>query len=159
MGVEPFADLATWFASEVAPKVSHVALVPDQNAGLLSHLASRAFAGLRFKRQGLVSGDDVLSVLARAEHYLNEKDLDSAARELNQLKGSAKLLLHDWLEAARRRLEVQQALEVWELFYLAELCLPFVGRASSGNAGVFTGRVAGETYNRIPLHIYISSRC
>ncbi|KAJ7707360.1 mitochondrial protein [Mycena rosella] len=112
VGVEPFADLATWFASEVAPKVSHVALVPDQNAGLLSHLASRAFAGLRFKRHGLVSGDDVLSVLARAEYYLNEKDLDSAARELNQLKGSAKLLLHDWLEAARRRLEVQQALEV-----------------------------------------------
>ncbi|KAJ7757808.1 mitochondrial inner membrane protein Mitofilin [Mycena maculata] len=112
VGVEPFADLATWFAREVAPKVSHVALVPDQNAGLLSHLASRAFAGLRFKRHGLVSGDDVLSVLARAEHYLNEKDLDSAARELNQLTGSAKMLLHDWLEAARRRLEVQQALEV-----------------------------------------------
>ncbi|KAJ7145152.1 mitochondrial inner membrane protein Mitofilin [Mycena crocata] len=112
VGVEPFADLATWFASEVAPKVSHVALVPDQNAGLLSHLASRAFAGLRFKRQGLVSGDDVLSVLARAEYHLNEKDLDSAARELNQLQGSAKLLLNDWLEAARRRLEVEQALEV-----------------------------------------------
>ncbi|KAJ7081769.1 mitochondrial inner membrane protein Mitofilin [Mycena belliarum] len=112
VGVEPFADLATWFAREVAPKVSHVALVPDQNAGLLSHLASRVFAGLRFKRHGLVNGDDVLSVLARAEYYLNEKDLDSAARELNQLKGSAKLLLHDWLEAARRRLEVQQALEV-----------------------------------------------
>ncbi|KAJ7745672.1 mitochondrial inner membrane protein Mitofilin [Mycena metata] len=112
VGVEPFADLATWFAREVAPKVSHVALVPDQNAGLLSHLASRAFAGLRFKRHGLVSGDDVLSVLARAEYYLNEKDLDSAARELNQLGGTAKQLLHDWLEAARRRLEVQQALEV-----------------------------------------------
>ncbi|KAF7336877.1 MICOS complex subunit MIC60 [Mycena venus] len=112
VGVEPFADLATWFANEVAPKVSHVALVPEENAGLLSHLASRAFASLRFRRQGLVSGDDVLSVLARAEYYLNEKDLDSAARELNQLKGTAKLLLHDWLEAARRRLEVQQALEV-----------------------------------------------
>lgn len=112
VGVEPFADLATWFVSEVVPKVSHVALVPDENAGVLSHLASRVFSGLQFKRRGLVSGDDVLSVLARAEYYLNEKDLDSAARELNQLKGSAKVLLHDWLEAARRRLEVQQALEV-----------------------------------------------
>ncbi|KAJ7649890.1 mitochondrial inner membrane protein Mitofilin [Roridomyces roridus] len=112
IGVEPFADLATWFANEVAPKVSHVALVPDQNAGLLSHLASRAFAGLQFKRHGLVSGGDVLSVLARAEYYLNEKDLDSATRELNQLGGTAKLLLRDWLEAARRRLEVQQALDV-----------------------------------------------
>ncbi|KAJ3564403.1 hypothetical protein NP233_g8316 [Leucocoprinus birnbaumii] len=112
VGIEPFADLSTWFTSEVSPKVSEVALVPDENAGVLSYLASRALSGLRFKRHGLVSGDDVLSVLARAEYYLNEKDLDSAARELNQLQGPAKVLLHDWLEAARKRLEVQQALEV-----------------------------------------------
>ncbi|RDB25889.1 MICOS complex subunit MIC60 [Hypsizygus marmoreus] len=112
IGVEPFADLATWFASDVAPKVSHVALVPDENAGVLSYLASHLLSGLRFRRQGLVVGDDVLSVIARAEYYLNEKDLDSAARELNQLKGAAKILLHDWLEAARRRLEVEQALQV-----------------------------------------------
>lgn len=112
IGVEPFADLSTWFTNEVSPKVSEVALVPDENAGVLSYLASRALSGLRFKRHGLVAGEDVLSVLARAEYYLNEKDLDSAARELNQLKGPAKALLHDWLEAARRRLEVQQALEV-----------------------------------------------
>ncbi|KAF8150708.1 mitochondrial inner membrane protein Mitofilin [Crassisporium funariophilum] len=112
VGVEPFADLATWFIGEVAPKVSQVALVPDENSGVLSFLASRAISGLRFKRQGLVPGNDVLSVLARAEYHLNERDLDSATRELNQLKGPAKVLLHDWLEAARRRLEVQQALEV-----------------------------------------------
>ncbi|KAG6916058.1 hypothetical protein DXG01_008631 [Tephrocybe rancida] len=112
VGVEPFADLASWFSSDVAPKVAHVALVPDENAGVLSHLASQLFSGLRFRRQGLVAGNDVLSVVARAEYYLNEKDLDSAARELNQLGGAAKVLLHDWLEAARRRLEVEQALEV-----------------------------------------------
>jgi len=112
VGIEPFADLATWFSNEVAPKVSQVALVPDENAGVLSYLSSRALSSLRFKRQGLVPGNDVLSVLARAEYYLNEKNLDNAARELNQLKGPAKILLHDWLEAARRRLEVQQALEV-----------------------------------------------
>jgi len=59
--------------------VSHVALVPDQNANVLSHLASRLFSGLMFKRHGLVSGNDVLSVLARAEYYLNEKDLEVVA--------------------------------------------------------------------------------
>ncbi|KAG5647012.1 hypothetical protein DXG03_001737 [Asterophora parasitica] len=112
VGVEPFADLASWFSSDVAPKVAHVALVPDQNAGVLSHLASHLFSGLRFRRTGLVPGDDVLSVIARAEHYLNEKNLDSAARELNQLNGAAKVLLQDWLDAARRRLEVEQALDV-----------------------------------------------
>jgi len=112
VGVEPFADLSTWFINEVSPKVSEVALVPNENAGVLSYIASRIFSNLRFKRHGLVAGDDVLSVLARAEYYLNEQDLDSATRELNQLKGSAKVMLHDWLEAARRRLEVRQALEV-----------------------------------------------
>ena len=69
-------------------------------------------SSFRFARHGLVEGNDVLSVISRAEYYLNEKDLDSAARELNQLKGAPRTLLSDWLEAARRRLEVLQALEV-----------------------------------------------
>lgn len=112
IGVEPFADLASWFSTSVAPRVSSVALVPDQNAGVISHLASHLFSTFRFRRHGPVQGSDVLSVLARAEYYMNEKDLDSAARELNQLRGTAKVLLADWLEAARRRLEVQQALQV-----------------------------------------------
>ena len=111
-GVEPLADLSTWFTTTVAPKVAAVALVPDQGAGLLSHLASGFFSSFRFKRTGLVEGDDVLSVLARAEYHLNEKDLDSAARELNRLKGAAKVLLQDWLKAARERLEVEQVLDV-----------------------------------------------
>ncbi|KAH9944826.1 mitochondrial inner membrane protein Mitofilin [Amylocystis lapponica] len=115
IGVEPFADLATWFSTSVSPQVTSVALVPDQNAGILSHLASHLFSTFTFHRHGLVSGSDVLSVLARAEYYMNEKDLDSAARELNQLKGTARLLLTDWLDAARKRLEVQQALEVIHL--------------------------------------------
>lgn len=112
VGVEPFADLASWFATSVAPRVSSVALVPDQDAGVLSYLASSLLSTFRFQRRGLVEGDDVLSVLSRAEYYMNEKDLDSAARELNQLKGPARLLLIDWLDAARKRLEVLQAIEV-----------------------------------------------
>jgi hypothetical protein len=107
VGVEPFTDLTTWFTNEVAPKVSQVALVSGENAGVLSYLASKALSVIRFKRQGLVPEDDVLSVLARAEDYLNEKNLDSAARELTQLRGAAKVLLHDRLEAARRRLDTR----------------------------------------------------
>ncbi|KAG9311475.1 mitochondrial inner membrane protein-domain-containing protein [Chiua virens] len=98
--------------TSVAPQVSSVALVPDQDAGVLSYLASHFLSSFRFQRHGLTPGSDVLSVLSRAEYYMNEKDLDSATRELNQLAGPAKELLRDWLEAARRRLEIQQALEV-----------------------------------------------
>ncbi|KAG8748129.1 Formation of crista junctions protein 1 [Ceratobasidium sp. 414] len=113
-GVEPRADLAAWFTTSVAPAVRRAALVPDTTAGVLSHLASRAFAGLRFSRPGggMVQGDDVLSVLSRAEHYLGVKNLDAAAREVNQLTGWPGRLVRDWLEAVRRRLEVEQALEV-----------------------------------------------
>jgi mitofilin len=118
VGVEPLADLASWFATSVAPAVSRVALVPDEDAGVLAHVASHVLSVFTFRRQGLVPGDDVLSVIARAEYYLNEKDLDSATRELNQLHGTAKALLNDWLDAARRRLEVQQALEVRYSFVL-----------------------------------------
>ncbi|KAI0077072.1 hypothetical protein K474DRAFT_1684496 [Panus rudis PR-1116 ss-1] len=114
IGVEPFADLAQWFTTTVAPRVSRVAFVPDQNAGVLSHLASHFLTTFTFQPHGLVPGNDVFSVIARAEYYLNEKDLDSAARELNQLNGTAKTLLSDWLEAARKRLEVLQALEVMQ---------------------------------------------
>jgi mitofilin len=112
IGVEPFADLASWFSTSVRPRVSSVALVPDQDAGVLTHLASHFLSSFRFQRHGLVPGTDVLSILSRADYYMNEKDLDSAARELNQVKGTARELLRDWLEAARKRLEVLQALEV-----------------------------------------------
>jgi MICOS complex subunit MIC60 len=112
VGLEPLADLTSWFVTSVIPRVNSVALVPDYGGGILMHLASSLLSSLQFKRSGLVQGDDTLSIMARAEYYLHEKDLDSAARELNQLQGPAKDLLRDWLTAARRRLEVQQALEV-----------------------------------------------
>jgi mitofilin len=41
VGVEPFADLTTLFSNEVTPKMSQVALVPDENAGVLFYLASK----------------------------------------------------------------------------------------------------------------------
>ena len=106
------------------PAVSRVTLVPDEGAGVLAHVASHVLSTFAFRRQGLVSGDDALSILARAEYHLNEKDLDSATRELDRLKGAAKALLQDWLEAARRRLEVQQALEVRYLFLSESMKMP-----------------------------------
>lgn len=152
IGVEPFADLASWFATSVAPKVSNVALVPTIDAGVLSHLASHVLSTFRFKRQGLVEGSDVLSVIARAEYYLNEKDLDSAARELNQLEGTPKLLLHDWLEAARRRLEVEQALDVCIRFmhpFNFDSHSLFPGCTNTSESGVIISGVVCDTLDAL----------
>ncbi|KZS92443.1 hypothetical protein SISNIDRAFT_113757 [Sistotremastrum niveocremeum HHB9708] len=111
-GVLPFQTLASWFTTSVAPSVVSVALVPEQDAGVLSHVISALLAVFRPQPRGFVEGGDVASVVARAESFMSEGDLDSAARELNQLRGTPKLLLADWLAAARQRLEVQQALLV-----------------------------------------------
>jgi len=119
IGVEPLADLTSWFITSIAPRVTSISLVPDENAGLLSYLASSVLSSFRFQSYGFVQGDDVLSVLSRAEYFMNEKDLDSAARELNQLQGPAKVLLTDWLDAARKRLEVLQALEVCQFLQIS----------------------------------------
>ncbi|SJX60686.1 related to FCJ1-mitochondrial inner membrane protein involved in formation of crista junctions [Sporisorium reilianum f. sp. reilianum] len=112
-GVESFTTLKQWFDHKVGPRVRQVSLVPSpETAGVLSHLASAALSPILFHKKGLVPGDDVPSVIARAEYYLDRKDLDAATRELNQLQGWPKLLASDWLAAARKRLEVQQALDV-----------------------------------------------
>ena len=159
IGIEPFADLALWFSTSVAPRVSRVALVPDQNAGILSHLASHVLTSFTFKPQGFAEGKDVLSTLARAEFYMNEKDLDSAARELNQLGGTAKELLGDWLEAARKRLEVMQALEVRIFLPLIPASKPdhfpsgTVGYADTGHACILTSRAPRLEYTYIITYI------
>src|SRR5690606_29737571 len=73
---------------------------------------SWALSKVMFKKEGLVGGDDVESVLGRAQTYLEEGDLDAAAREVNGLEGWAKTLSKDWLGEVRKVLEVRQALDV-----------------------------------------------
>ncbi|CAM0142817.1 hypothetical protein VKS41_002619 [Umbelopsis sp. WA50703] len=111
-GVDTIVDLADRFQT-VAAEVRNVALVP-QDGGLPSHVVSKVFGKLMFKKYGLVEGDDAEARLARAEYYLHEEDLENAARELNQLEGWPKKLATDWIKAARRHLEVKQALEIAE---------------------------------------------
>lgn len=114
-GVKSLSSLSSWFTQTVSPRIHSVSLVPTEEgqAGLLSHLSSLILSKALFRPQpSLVQGDDVNAVLARAEFYLAEKNLDAAAREVNQLKGWPSKLAADWLREARRRLEVQQALDV-----------------------------------------------
>ncbi|KAK9897881.1 hypothetical protein P389DRAFT_210265 [Cystobasidium minutum MCA 4210] len=112
-GVESFPTLAGWFTDRLVPKIRKAALFP-QNGGFIAYLSSSALSNLLFEKVGFVQGDDVISTLSRAEWYLTHRDLESAAREVNQLDGWPKILARDWLQAARRHLEVRQALQVAE---------------------------------------------
>ncbi|CEP07847.1 hypothetical protein [Parasitella parasitica] len=111
-GITSLASLSERFET-LAREVRRASLIPEQDASMVSHLISIVLSSFMFTKKGLVVGDDVESRLARAEYYLNsEKDLESAARELNQLTGWPKRLSMDWLDAARRHLEVKQAVEI-----------------------------------------------
>lgn len=112
-GVETFPTLAAWFTDRLVPKIRKASLLPI-NGGFITYLTSAAASSLLFQKIGFVQGGDVISTLSRAEWHLSHKDLDSAAREVNQLVGWPKILARDWLEAARRHLEVRQALQIVE---------------------------------------------
>ncbi|PKX92996.1 MICOS complex subunit MIC60 [Aspergillus novofumigatus IBT 16806] len=97
----------------VADEVRKASLLPE-DAGIASHAASLVLSKVMFKKDAVAGSDDVESVLLRTEHLLEEGNLDDAAREMNTLKGWAKILSKDWLGDVRRVLEVKQALEVIE---------------------------------------------
>ncbi|KAI8598120.1 mitochondrial inner membrane protein Mitofilin [Dissophora ornata] len=109
-GVDSVPELVDRF-EYVADKVREASLVPE-NGGVLAHGMSVVLSKLMFKKHGLVPGNDVEAVLARTEYYLLENDLEQAVREMNQLKGWGKRLAKDWIIAARRRVEVGQAIDV-----------------------------------------------
>jgi len=110
LGVPTSGQLIDRFR-RVATEVRKASLLPE-DAGVASHAASLVLSKVLFKKQGRAVGDDVESVLTRAETLLEEGDLDEAAREMNTLTGWAKTLSSDWLAELRRVLEVRQALDV-----------------------------------------------
>lgn len=95
----------------VASEVRKASLLPE-DAGVASHASSWVLSKVMFKKHGLAAGNDVESILTRTQTFLEEGDLDAAAREMNGLQGWAKTLSRDWLAEVRKVLEVQQALEV-----------------------------------------------
>ncbi|KAK5657010.1 hypothetical protein OQA88_3534 [Cercophora sp. LCS_1] len=109
-GISTNAELVDRFR-RVAGEVRKASLLPD-DAGVASHASSYVLSKLLFKKQGLAAGDDVESILTRTQTYLEEGDLDNAAREMNGLTGWAKTLSRDWLGEVRKVLEVRQAMEV-----------------------------------------------
>lgn len=92
-GIQPFSDLASWFSLKVAPRIKNAALMPEINAGCVAYWTSYALSPLLFSKQGWSEGNDVMSILGRAEYYLSRKDLDGATRQVNQLTVSLRTLL------------------------------------------------------------------
>lgn len=93
------------------PEIRKASLLPP-NAGVAGHLGSLIFSKLLWKKSGNATGDDVESILARAETALSEGRIVDAVGEVNTLKGWPKRLAHDWLTEGRKRSEVEFLVDV-----------------------------------------------
>ncbi|KAJ3347090.1 Formation of crista junctions protein 1 [Entophlyctis luteolus] len=111
-GIISLDELRHDFGS-LSNKLRRIQLMPEQG-GPIAYSVSYLLSFLIFPKHGFVAGSDTESVLARTNFYLSHGDLESAAREINQLPGWSKVLAHDWLKEARAHLEVKQALEIVE---------------------------------------------
>ncbi|KAI5238428.1 hypothetical protein E4T42_08991 [Aureobasidium subglaciale] len=111
-GVPSSAHLIDRFR-RVASEVRKAALLPE-DAGIASHAASAVLSRFMFNKQGagMPEGDDVEAILSRTQVFLEEGDIDGAAREMNSLGGWAGVLSKDWVAECRRVLETKQAIDV-----------------------------------------------
>jgi len=129
-GLPPLSHLLNRFRS-VAAEVRKASLLPA-DAGVASHAASAVLSRFMFPKTStsasgdMPAGEDVEAVLARAEMWLEEGDLEGAVREVNGLRGWAGVLSRDWVGEGRRCLEVRQAVDVSFLLHFILSLLFFV---------------------------------
>ncbi|CAH0029560.1 unnamed protein product [Clonostachys rhizophaga] len=142
----------------VASEVRKASLLPD-NAGVASHASSWVLSHVMFKKQGLPEGNDVESILTRTQIFLEEGDLDAAAREVNGLEGWAKTLSKDWLGEVRKVLEVQQALDHFP-FCMNKIAMmkPSLLSSTRGRIRCFSSASRGYTEALERLSLLASNR-
>lgn len=102
----------------IVPELRKVSLLPE-NSGVLGYAASSLFSKFLWSKSGLVVpskdqtiGNDVESVIARVNSYLQKNQLDNAVEEVANLKGIARTLANSWIEESRRKLEIEFLVDV-----------------------------------------------
>lgn len=99
--------------ADVRKRIRRVALV-QLNGSISAHLVSAVYAACTFAKEGLVAGNDVDAILARAHYWLVKEDLARAVAEMETLprhEWSARLAA-SWIQAAKDRLAAEQAMLV-----------------------------------------------
>lgn len=87
-GIHTLPTLSSRFTSSVAPQLLRASLLPE-NGGVWAYFSSVVGSLFLFEKMGWAEGEDVGSVVARAQFWLEKKELDRAAREVNQLTGTS----------------------------------------------------------------------
>ena len=113
-GVVPEKDLINRF-KHVKDACKRVAAVQDGDS-IMKYLLSYVKSMFVISRWYLTDVDQAVDIdkltsyeiLAKAEHFIREGDLETATKLMSQLKGVARKLSSDWLNEARLLLETKQ---------------------------------------------------
>lgn len=109
-------QLQKWFW-EVEHAATKVALLPEEGAGLLSHILSHAAALVRVKEDEASEADaSIESTFSVARKLISERRFFESAALLEKHFGStaASSIIGPWIKAARERATIDQAVKVLE---------------------------------------------
>ena len=99
------------FFNHIEADISRAQFIPAQ-AGLFSFLFGTLLSYLVITPSWKSASTLTSAILSRAKYHLDHGEVDSAARELNSLKGWSRVVVDDWLRLARIHCKVVNAVDV-----------------------------------------------
>ena len=97
---------------ETARRAAYASRAPAKTSGFWARLSYGLNVLFTVRRTDHLSASDPDAILARAEHQLYEGDLEAAIHTLDALPPKGRDAASAWLDRAKRRLQVQTALEL-----------------------------------------------
>jgi hypothetical protein len=106
-GAPTRAALAAEFA-ETAVRAASAAHAPPEGSGFVARVGQALSRIVTIRRIDNTNGDGADAILNRAQHELEDGDLEAAVSDLDKLPAPAQNALARWRERAQRRLEIDR---------------------------------------------------
>lgn len=131
-GVIPENTLIQHF-NDIKPVCMRVAMVKDEGASVFAYAFSyikSLFVFSRFYQRHVLDEVDLESlgpyeILEKADYYIQQGDLEQAAKFISQLKGVPKKLCTNWLKEVRLLLETKQSMDLLMAYVIGSLIAGF----------------------------------
>ena len=119
-GITKFSEIRLSF-QRIAGKVVSNSKIKIDEEDLVTQIFSRISDSVTWRKTSQLIGTGVEAIVARAEENLIQGDLESAINELESLEPKAKLILGDWLQAAKKHITANKAVSSLQNIAISQL--------------------------------------
>ena len=119
-GVATLSQLRLGF-QRIAGKVVSSSKIEVDEEDVVSQIFSRISESVTWRKTNQLIGTGVEAIVARAEENLVKGDLESATNELDSLEPKARLILRDWLLAAKKHVAASKAVSSLQNIAISQL--------------------------------------